>query len=154
VRRYRSEFTNHATPSGGLRRVVRTIRWARGAGNLGGSALPLRRASVPYARLRRYSGGVSPVSVRKGGGKELVSLKPTPSPISVTDSLRSASKALARSIRRLVRYRCGGMPNESLNAREKWNGLSCTSRARDDSEISSARCSSIYCVNFFCCQPG
>src|SRR5258707_13371187 len=41
---------------------------------------------------------------------ELVSLKPTPCPISVTDSLRSASKALARSMRRLVRYRYGGMP--------------------------------------------
>src|SRR5262249_49463258 len=64
--------------------------------------------------------GVSSVYLRKAAVNELVSLNPTSNPISVTDSLRSASKVLARSIRRLVRYWCGGMPNDCLNAREKW----------------------------------
>src|SRR5262245_15646748 len=114
----------------------------------------LRRLSARYARLRRYSVGVSPVPLRKAEVNELVSLKPTSRPISVTESLGSASKALARSIRRPVRYRYGGMPNDSLNAREKWNGLSWTTRAKDDSEISLARCSSTYCATFFCCHAG
>src|SRR5262245_7558056 len=104
--------------------------------------------------MRRYSVGVSPVTLRKADVNELVSLKPTSSPISVTDSLRFASKLLARSMRLLVRYRCGGTPNDCLKAREKWYGLSCASSANDDSEMSSARCSSMYCVTFFCCLLG
>src|SRR5262249_23580350 len=92
--------------------------------------------------------------LRKVDVNELVSLKPTSSPISVTDSLRFASKLLARSMRLPVRYRCGGTPNDCLKAREKWYGLSCTNSAKDDSEMSSARRSSIYCVSFFCCQLG
>src|SRR5437588_315488 len=71
--------------------------------------------------------GVSPVYLRKAAVNELVSLNPTSIPISVTDRLRSASKLLARSMRLLVRYWCGGMPNDCLNAREKWYGLSCAS---------------------------
>src|SRR5262249_37393155 len=117
-------------------------------------AQPLLRLSVPNARLRRESVGVLPVVFWDSGVNEVVLLKPTSSPISVTDSLRCASKLLARSMRLLVRYRCGGMPSDSLNAREKWNGLSCASSANDDSEMSSARCSSMYCTSFFCCQLG
>src|SRR5262249_12479776 len=57
-------------------------------------------------------------------------------------------------MRLLVIYRCGGTLNDCLKAREKWYGLSCASSANDDSEMSSARCPSTYCINLFCCQLG
>src|SRR5229473_2143028 len=45
------------------------------------------------------------------------------------------------------------MPNERLNAREKWNGLSRTRPASVVSEICSARFSSTYSVTVLRCQP-
>jgi hypothetical protein len=47
---------------------------------------------------------------------ELVLPKPIVIPIPVTENARFASSSLARSIRRLVWYRCGGMPMEALVA--------------------------------------
>src|SRR5262249_28482649 len=99
-----------------------------------------RSASRPA--MRAYDGspvGVSPVTLRNADVNELVSLNPTSSPISVTDSLRAANRLLARSMRRLVRKRYGVVSNDCLNTREKWYGLSCTSSAKDDTHTSSAR---------------
>lgn len=53
-------------------------------------------------RPRRYAVGDSPVALRKAEQNELVSQNPNSSPISVTDSDRLASSALARSIRRVA----------------------------------------------------
>lgn len=55
------------------------------------------------ARTRRKSVGVTPVSLRNAELKELVSLKPTSSPICVTARSGWPSSCLARSIRRAVR---------------------------------------------------
>src|SRR5262249_55597669 len=61
------------------------------------------RLAAGYATPRRESVGGAPVTLRNADVNELVSLKPTSSPISVTDSLRAVNRLLARSIRRLVR---------------------------------------------------
>ena len=54
------------------------------------------KANVCESRLRRQSVGVSPVHLRKAAVNELVSLNPTSSAISVTDSLRPANRSSAR----------------------------------------------------------
>ena len=46
-------------------------------------------------------------------------LKPTVRPISVIEPARFASSSLACSTRRLVWYRCGGIPSDCLNTRQK-----------------------------------
>ena len=63
--------------------------------------------------------GVVPVSLRNAAVNELVLLKPNIMPISVTETARFASSSLAYSMRRLVWYRCGGIPNDCLKARQK-----------------------------------
>ena len=65
-------------------------------------------------------------------------LKPSVRPISVTETARSASSSLACSMRRLVWYRCGGVPRDCLNARQKCHGLrrtSCASVASDTRSV-------------------
>jgi hypothetical protein len=64
-----------------------------------------------------------------------VSQNPTAIPTEVTDAAGFASKDLARSMRRWVWNRWGGMPNVCLKARLKWYGLRRASRARVESEI-------------------
>jgi hypothetical protein len=78
------------------------------------------------ARLRRYAVGVWPVALRNAVVNELVSRKPTAIPISVTDDADSTNNVLARSMRWLLWYRCGGVPNDCLKARQKWYGLRLT----------------------------
>src|ERR1700737_1168440 len=96
-----------------------------------------------FARHRRYAVGVWPVALRNAAVNELVSRKPTANPISVTDDADSTNNVLARSMRRLPWYRCGGVPNDCRKTRQKWYGLRQTSRARVVSDICSARCSSM-----------
>jgi hypothetical protein len=64
------------------------------------------------------------VALRNAAEKELVSPNPTSIPTDVTEAAAFASKVLARSMRRCVWNRCGGMPNVCLNVRLKWYGLS------------------------------
>jgi len=58
------------------------------------------RASF-HARFRRYAVGVRPVALRNAAENELVSLKPTVNPISVTEDAAFANSTLACSMRRL-----------------------------------------------------
>ncbi len=56
--------------------------------------------------------------------------KPTAMHTSVTVRSPSRSNALARSIRRLIRYWCGVSPNAALKPRLKYAGESDAPRAR------------------------
>ena len=66
-----------------------------------GLQLPYDEARDQH-RPRRYAVGDWPVALRNAEQNELVSQKPSSSPMSVTDSARLANKALARSIRRVA----------------------------------------------------
>ena len=63
--------------------------------------------------------GSGPRCLWKAVLNELVSAKPSSTPIWVTDKSDCPRRSLALSIRRDVRYRYGGSPNDSLKAREK-----------------------------------
>ena len=67
--------------------------------------LALRDPHVPAMKLSDapvVAARVNTVVFRKAAVNELVSLKPSASPMSVTDSTRSSSRPLARSMRRLM----------------------------------------------------
>jgi hypothetical protein len=59
-------------------------------------------AHASQIRLRRYSVGVRPAALRKAAVNELVVLKPSAKPISVTEHGGLANNILACSMRRLL----------------------------------------------------
>ena len=87
----------------------------------GPASVGMTRSSI-ISRPRRYSVGLTPVAFRNATGNALVSLNPTEIAVSVIGRAGSANKNLAGSIRRLMRSRCGGVPNDCLNTRQKMKG--------------------------------
>src|SRR5580658_2079073 len=68
----------------------------------------------------RIAPGLSPVTSRTVRPNVPRLAQPVWKAMSVMDRSVSRSGAVARSIRRVSRYRCGGMPKACLNDRAKW----------------------------------
>src|SRR5918995_4864624 len=77
----------------------------------------------------RYALGLSPTSSVKRELKDPSDVQPTAKQTSVTDRSPRRSSALARSIRRVIRYECGVSPYAARKLREKWPGDISATRA-------------------------
>jgi hypothetical protein len=82
------------------------------------------------ARQRaRIALGFSPVTSRKVRPNVPRLPQPVTKAISVIDRSVSRSSAVARSMRRVSKYRCGGTPKACLNDRAKWASETPLTRA-------------------------
>ena len=96
------------------------------------------------ARARaRIALGLSPVTSRKVRPNVPKLSQPVSKAMSVMGKSVSRSSAVARSMRRVSRYRCGGTPKACLNDRAKWASETPLTRARRRTGQSSCEAASI-----------
>ena len=100
--------------------------------------------SEAAARARsRIAPGLSPVISRNIRPKVPRLAQPVWKAIWVIGKWVSRSSAVARSIRRVSRYRCGGTPKASLNDRAKWAAETLLTRASRRTDQASCEAASI-----------